>query len=119
MYNGEAMNHHPKPLVFMGDSVSALREFSPVARRRAGQQLYRVQCGGDADDWKPIPGVGPGVREIRVKDEAGIYRVFYVAKFLEAVYLLHCFQKKSQKTSQSDMETGIRRFKELLEERKS
>ena len=63
-----------------------------------------------------MPGVGSGVREIRGKDEVGIYRVFYVAKFLEAVYVLHCFQKKTQKTSQSDMETGIRRFKELLEE---
>lgn len=80
----------------------------------AGLQLDRVQRGLDPDDWKPMPTVGPGVREIRVRDEAGAFRVLYVARFAEAVYVLHCFQKKSGKTSRQDLELGRQRFKELV-----
>lgn len=60
--------------------------------------------------------IGPGVREIRVRDEQGIFRVIYVAKFANAVYVLHCFQKKTQKTSSADQEIAIRRYKELEKE---
>ena len=66
-----------------------------------------------------MPTIGVGVAEIRLRDEAGIFRVFYVAKFVEAVYVLHCFQKKTQKTDPRDVELGRRRFKQLLEERGS
>lgn len=75
-----------------------------------------VQIGREPGDWKPMPAVGAGVREIRVRDEAGAFRVFYVAKFLEAVYALHCFNKKSQQTVAKDIALGRRRLKELLEE---
>ena len=64
-----------------------------------------------------MPTIGAGVGEIRIRDKAGIFRVFYVAKFVEAVYLLHCFQKKTQQTDQRDLELGRKRFKELIEER--
>ena len=60
--------------------------------------------------------VGAGVREIRVRDEAGIFRVMYVAKFADAIYVLHCFQKKTQQTSRSDIELAKSRYKELLKE---
>ncbi|AUL66069.1 type II toxin-antitoxin system RelE/ParE family toxin [Escherichia coli] len=63
--------------------------------------------------------MGPGVREIRTRDADGIYRVMYVAKFEEAVYVLHCFQKKTQTTSQSDIDLAKRRYKELVQERKN
>jgi phage-related protein len=66
-----------------------------------------------------MPTIGAGVVEIRLRDEAGIFRVFYVAKFVEAVYVLHCFQKKTQKTDPRDVELGRRRVKQLLEERGS
>lgn len=103
-----------KPVSFLGDSLDALRVFPQAARRMAGLQLDRVQRGLDPDDWKPMPAVGPGVREIRVRDEAGAFRVLYVARFAEAVYVLHCFQKKSSKTSRQDLELGRQRFKELV-----
>jgi phage-related protein len=103
-----------KPVSFLGDSLDALRVFPQAARRMVGLQLDRVQRGLDPDDWKPMPTVGPGVREVRVRDEAGAFRVLYVARFAEAVYVLHCFQKKSDKTSRQDLELGRQRFKELV-----
>jgi phage-related protein len=99
---------------FLGDSLECLRFFPGAARRRAGQQIELLQRGRDPDDWKPIPMVGPGVREIRIRDERGIFRMIYVAKFAEAVFILHCFQKKPQKTSSLGIELAIRRYKALV-----
>jgi phage-related protein len=69
-------------------------------------------------DWKPMQSVGAGVREIRIRDESGAYRVLYVAKFEEAVYVLHCFQKKAQATPKRDIDLAEKRFRELVEERR-
>ena len=82
-----------------------------------GFSLYMVQIGREPGDWKPMPTVGVGVREIRGRDEAGAFRVLYIAKFVEAVYVLHCFQKKTQKTAARDIELGQKRPKTLIEER--
>ena len=101
---------------FCGTSRADLRGFPEDARREAGQQLFQVQLGLDPDDWKPMEMVGSGVREIRIRDESGIYRVMYVAKFEDAVYVLHCFQKKTQKTASGDLSTAQRRYKELVRE---
>lgn len=84
-----------------------------IARRRAGDQLDMVQRGYEPNDWKPMNTVGAGVREIRVRDERGTFRVMYVTKFGDTVFVLHCFQKKTQKTSTADLETATRRYKEL------
>ena len=86
-----------KPVVFLGDSLDRLRAFPQQARRNSGYQLDRVQRGLDPDDWKPMTTVGPGVREIRMRDAAGAYRVVFVANLGEAVYVLHAFQKKTQR----------------------
>lgn len=61
--------------------------------------------------------IGPGVREIRIRDANGAFRVIYVAKFVEAIYVLHCFQKKSEKTAKSDIDLAARRYRDLLKER--
>jgi phage-related protein len=105
-----------KPLEFRGNSLEALRQFPESACRREGHQLDLLQRGRDPDDWKPMNDVGAGVREIRVRDEQGIFRVIYVAKFGDAVFVLHCFQKKTQKTNKADRDLASRRFKELLKE---
>ena len=105
-----------KPIVFRGDSREALRSFPESARRRAGHQLEMVQLGRDPDDWKPMKAIGAGVREIRVRDECGIFRVLYVTKFGDTIYVLHCFQKKTQKTSGGDVELAARRYKDLQRE---
>jgi phage-related protein len=103
-----------KPVEFLGDSRNALRQFSEDARRQAGRQLDLVQQGKEPVDWKPMTTIGQGVREIRVRDKQGIYRVVYVAKFADKVYILHCFQKKTQATSNADIDLAKQRFAELL-----
>jgi phage-related protein len=102
-----------KPVVFLGDSLERVRAFPQRARREAGFQLDRVQRGLDADDWKPMATVGPGVREIRVRDVTGAYRVVYVATLADAVYVLHAFQKKTQRTSRSDLMLAQARLRQL------
>ncbi len=102
-----------KPIVFLGDSLDCVRAFPERARRDAGFQLERVQRGLDPDDWKPMTSIGPGVREIRVRDATGAYRVVFVARFADAVYVLHAFQKKSQRTSRSDLVLALSRLREL------
>lgn len=102
-----------KPIEFRGNSRDDLREFPLTARRDAGYQLDQVQHGHDPDDWKPMPSIGPGVQEIRIRDVAGAFRVVYIAKFPEAVYVLHCFQKKTQQTRKQDLELAQTRYREL------
>ena len=101
-----------KPLIWLGSSRTDLRAFPALARRLAGFQLRRVQQGLEADDWKSMKTVGPGVREIRIH-VAGAYRVFYVATRPEAIYVLHAFEKKTQKTSVHDLRIGRDRFQTL------
>jgi phage-related protein len=60
--------------------------------------------------------IGKGVREIRIRDEAGAFWVIYVAKFAQAVYVLHCFQKKSQKTSKADLDLAAKRYSDLVKD---
>lgn len=95
-----------KPLILLGSSRRDLRAFPELPRRLAGFQLRRVQQGLDPDDWKPMPTVGPGVREIRIHIE-GARRVFYVATLADAIYVLHAFEKKSQKTTKHDLEMAV------------
>ena len=105
-----------KPLLFRGNSLVTLREFPKEARQEAGLQLDRVQRGLEPNDWKPMDVVGSGSREIRIRDARGIYRVLYVSKFGQTIYVLHCFVKKTQKTAASDLEIATRRYKEIQKE---
>ena len=103
-----------KPIRFLGDSLKAIREFPKEARKDAGYQLEQVQDGRVPDDFKPMPSIGAGVEEIRIWDESGTYRVIYTARLKEAVYVLHAFQKKTQATSQRDIDLAKKRFDELM-----
>ena len=107
-----------KPVTWIGNSRQAVKEFNSIARQRAGRQLARVQDGWEPEDWKPMPSVGIGVKEIRVR-EKGAYRVIYVAKFSGAIYVLHAFEKKAPKTPKPDIEIARMRFRALVNERKS
>ena len=102
-----------KPIAFQGTSLDDLRAFPETARREAGHQLDQVQRGLEPDDWKPMPSVGPGVREVRVRDEAGAFRVVYTASRPEAVHVLHAFQKKTQATAKRDLDLVRARLREL------
>ena len=102
-----------KPVVFVGDALENLRDFPEGARQDAGRELARVQEGRDPIDWKPMPTVGSGVREICVSDKPGEFRVIYVAKLADAIYVLHAFHKKTQKTNQRDLDLAMRRYKQI------
>jgi phage-related protein len=103
-----------KEAIFLGGSLDDLKHFPLESRQEAGFQLSRVQAGLDPTDWKPMTSIGVGVREIRVR-VGGAYRVIYFASKPEGVYVLHCFQKKSQQTSQQDIELARQRFKQIGE----
>ena len=107
-----------KPVDFCGDALDALRAFPESARRQAGYQIDKVQHGEEPDDWKPMKTIGAGVREIRIREEAGAFRVVYLARLAGAVYILHCFQKKTEQTSARDIDLARKRFKELMEQRR-
>jgi phage-related protein len=106
-----------KRVEWLGDSRQAVKDFPHIARQRAGRQLARVQDGLEPDSWKPMPSIGLGVNEIRVR-EGGAFRVIYVAKFPEAIYVLHAFEKKSQRTSKSAIDLARLRFRALMNHRK-
>jgi phage-related protein len=101
-----------KPLIWLGSSLDDIRRFSSQARQAVGYQLFRVQNGLEPSDWKPMATVGAGVAEIRIHADRE-HRVLYVARFGEAVYVLHAFIKKTPKTSKRDLEMASRRFREL------
>ncbi|SDM48455.1 Phage-related protein [Oryzisolibacter propanilivorax] len=105
-----------KPIAFRGSALADLRSFPQSAMREAGYQLDRVQHGLAPSDCKPMPSIGAGVTELRIWDEAGTFRVVYIAKLAEAVYVLHCFQKKTQQTAKRDIELARARLKELMKE---
>lgn len=106
----------PKPVEFRGSALDDLRAFPLSARREAGHQIDQVQNGQEPDDWKPMNTVGLGVKEIRIRDASGAFRVVYVAKFAHAVYVLHCFQKKTEKTRKTDLDLATQRYRDLLKE---
>lgn len=102
-----------KNIAFVGKAAEDLRDFPGNAKRDAGDELDKVQRGLMPVDWKPMVTVGPGVQEIRIRDDDNAYRVIYVAKFDDAVYVLHCFQKKTLQTSQADIDIAKARYKEI------
>jgi len=101
---------------WLGSSLEDLRSFPEDARRDAGYQLGRVQQGLLPTDWKPMTTVGPGVIEIRVHTRAE-HRVFYVAKFEEAVYVLHAFEKRTRQTPQAEIALAHKRLADLIRRR--
>lgn len=107
-----------KELRWVGSSYQDLLAFPHDARRTAGFELGKVQAGLEPQDWKPFDFIGAGAREIRIRDVNEIFRVIYVAKFEEAVYVLHCFQKKTQATSTHDKDIAEARYRSVVNARK-
>jgi phage-related protein len=90
-----------KPVRFQGDSLKCIRDFPEDAKQDAGFQLDKVQRGELPDDFKPMPSIGKGVEEIKIWDESGTFRVIYTARLVNAVVVLHAFQKKTQTTAKT------------------
>lgn len=108
-----------KEIVWVGSSYKDLLDFSEQARHDAGYQLHRVQNGLEPEDWKPFQTIGAGVKEIRLNDVGNAFRVMYVAKFADRIYVLHSFKKKTQKTSTKDITISKVRYKAIIKEEKS
>ena len=102
-----------KPLVWVGDSKDDVKAFPVDARRDAGFQLGKIQHGEEPDDWKPMSAIGPGVREIRIREHSGAFRIIYIARLVDAVYVLHAFQKKTQHTRASDLALAKERLRSI------
>jgi phage-related protein len=107
-----------KEIRWMGSAYDDVLAFPVEPRQQAGFQLGKVQAGLFPDNWKPFDEVGMGSKEIRIRDSNGIYRIMYVAKFEEAIYVLHCFQKKTQATSKRDKDIAGARYRSVVNARK-
>ena len=101
-----------KPIVWVGTALEDLRAFPDDARARAGYQLLRVQIGQTLTDWKPMGIVGAGVYEIRVHTDRE-HRVLYIAKYEDAVYVLHTFEKRTRKTRAADITLARQRLLQI------
>ena len=106
-----------KSVIFIGSSQIDLKNFPSKVRRNAGFQLSLVQAEEEPDDWKPMPSIGSGVKELRIHAD-GEFRVIYIAKFKSSIYVLHAFQKKTQKTRTRDIELAKTRFTKLIQKRR-
>jgi len=102
-----------KPIYWIGTSKEDIKSFPSEARRKAGFQLRAIQRGEKPTDFKPMAIIGKGAEEIRIWT-GDTYRIFYVARFPEAVYILHAFGKKTQKTSKQDLELGKKRYQQMI-----
>jgi phage-related protein len=103
-----------KVAIFLGDTYRVVCDFPDDARRSAGYQIRRVQQGKEPDDWKPLSVVGANVREIRIREMSGAFRVIYQATLPEAVLVLNAFQKKTRKTPRHEIDKARIRLSEYL-----
>lgn len=102
-----------KDVVFVGSSLRDLKAFPLDARRAVGFQLDLLQQGEAPCNWKPMKTVGKSVYEIRVSEESGAFRVFYVVNRADALYVLHAFRKTTRKTETRDIELARARLQEI------
>lgn len=107
-----------KEIEWRGSSLKDLRNFPVDARKNAGYELEQAQHGLHPHVWKAINDWGQGVIEIKIGAEAGAFRVVYVAKFDDALYVLHCFQKKDQRTQPKDVDIIKTRYADVVNERR-
>ena len=103
---------------WVGTAHDELVAFPRDALKEAGFPLGKVQAGLELADWKPFENVSAGTREIRIREARGAYRVVYVAKFEKAVYVRHCFQKKTHATSRRDQSIAAARCGAVARARK-
>src|SRR5438105_2545450 len=107
-----------KPVHWMGSSRADLKSFPEAVQDQAGHELFQVQCGRQPANSKPMTTVGGGVYEIRIHT-ATEHRLLYIAKFAEAIYVLHAFEKRTRKTSRQDIQLARRRFAQVIAQRRS
>ena len=118
----EAGRHELAAVAWEGDSREVLQSFPNGVRQNLGFQLWQLQQGERPAEYRPLPSIGTGVSELRDQDERAWYRVIYLSRIEDVIYVLHCFEKKGREMPRRDFETARRRFKavkaRLAEERK-
>lgn len=107
-----------KPITWLGNTHQTVKDYSQTVKREIGYNLDKVQRGLKPFDWKPMSAVGPGVNEIRIHEE-NEYRVLYVTKFQESIYVLHCFVKKTEQTLKKEIDLARQRYTDLLIKRRN
>lgn len=107
-----------KPAIFHARARKAIQLFPDAVRSAMGQSIWDLQRGIKLSMplSRPMASVTPGAEELRIRDASGIYRAFYYARSTAGILVFHAFAKKSQKTPQTEIETGRRRYQELLNE---
>jgi phage-related protein len=100
-------------VVWEGDSLDVLRSFPKAIRAEFGADIFRLQRGQRPLDFKPMKSVGLGVFELRQRDDRGWYRIIYLSRVGDTIYMLHSFVKKSAKTSSNDLKIAEGRLKEV------
>ena len=110
-------------IAWEGDSKEVISGFPLPVKENLGFQLRQLQEGEQPTDYRPVPSIGPGVFELRDQDERAWYRVIYLSRVLDVIYVLHCFEKKSREIPRNDVATAQRRLQNvrarLLEEKKN
>ncbi len=108
-------------LYWCGSSLGDLRAFPKSAKISLGREIDRLEHGALPINYKPLKSLGKGITgvyEIRTSDDGKIYRVAYVAKFGDDIVILHCWNKKTQTTSESDKKLIVKRYREFQEEKR-
>lgn len=112
-----------KEVIFWPESLTAeiKKDWSIVMKKEGGFQLGRVQQGLEPNDYRPLPTIGPGVKEIKLQDEdKSQYRLIYIAKFEEAIYVFHVITKKTtESTSKHDIALAKTRLGEIIKHRQT
>ena len=108
-------NTPPAEVSWEGDSLEVLCSFPVGVRRYLGADLRRVQVGESPLDSRPMKSIGRKVFELRQRDERGWYRLVYMARIENTVYVLHCFEKRSGKTLTKDLNTARERLKLVMQ----
>ena len=98
-------------IAWEGDSREVLQSFPDGVRQNLGFQLWQMQQGERPADYRPLPSIGSGVFELRDQDERAWYRVVYLSRIDDVIYVLHCFEKKGREMPRRDFETAKRRYK--------
>ena len=116
------MEHSPRPVIWLGDTRKTMRAFPKIVQQEMGGAIFIAQCGGMPDNAKPLKGLGSGIIEIVERYDTDTYRVVYVVRFKNAIYILHTFQKKSKKgikTPKQDIDLIKKRLQQAIKDAKN
>ncbi len=102
-------------IAWEGDSKEVLSGFPKGVKQNLGFNLRLLQQGSEPIGYRPLQSIGRGVFELRDEDDRSWYRVVYLSRINDVIYILHCFEKKSRAMPKRDADTARRRLKAVQE----